>query len=352
MPKPRVKTKEHRWEVLDGLLAKGTPMSQHEIFDAYQTAGLVSKVDSGFLYSFQKDIAFFKEQFTKAGIPDMLVVERVNDGIDNRYRRYYYKVPGSKMEYITGGMTDSEYRNLVNAISKLRGMVCEETFEEIRFALQSRVEADYQKAPFVDYEDNRRLKGREYRPLFYKSIVGKQVLHIHYRTFKGTELEYDFHPYLLKQFNERWFAFGLGMDSGNMYTIIPLDRLEEAPVSVGTFTEECPEDYMTYFTQRVGVSNNLRENRAHHIVLSILDRETWGRIVTKPIHRSQEIVAAFNLKTQVGTISLDVVPNLELLARILSLGEGVVIEDTEDAKDFRELFIRTIKKISGHYPEK
>lgn len=349
MPKPRIKTKEHRWEVLDGLLAKGIPMSQHEIFDAYEAAGLASKTDSGFLYSFQKDISFFKEQLTKAGFPDMLVVERVNDGIDKRFRRYYYKVPGTKLEYITGGMTDSEYRNLVNAIANLKGMVCEETFEEIRFALQSRVEADYQKAPFVDYEDNRRLKGREYRPLFYKAIVEKQVLHIHYRTFKGLELEYDFHPYLLKQFNERWFAFGLSVDSGNVYTSIPLDRLEEVPVSIGAFTEEIPEDYMTYFTRRVGVSNNLRENRVHHIVLSILGRETWGRVITKPIHRSQEIVAAFNLKTQVGTISLDVVPNLELLARILSLGEGVVIEDTEDAKDFRELYIRTIKKISGNY---
>lgn len=352
MSKPRKQTKEYRWEVLDGLLAHGVPLTQQQIFEAYENAGLVPTADSGFLYSFQKDIAFFKERFNHAGIPGMLVVERVGDGFDNRYRRYYYKEPGSKIEYITGGMTDGEYRNLVNAIAKLQGTVGDDTFEEIRFALQSRVESDYQKALYVDYEDNRRLKGRQYRPLFYRAIMEKQVLHIRYKTFRGDELEYEFHPYLLKQFNERWFAFGLGVDSGNVYTSIPLDRLEEKPFSVGTYTEEYPKDYMEYFNQRVGVSNNLREKRAHHIVLSVLDRETWGRIVTKPIHRSQEIVADFDRNKQIGAISIDVVPNMELLARILSLGDGVIVEDTEDAKDFRELYKRTIKIISGHYPEK
>lgn len=347
MSKPRIKTKEHRWEILDGLLANGTPMSQHEIFDAYKNAGLVSNVDSGFLYSFQKDIAFFKAQLKKAGLPDMLVVDRVNEGVDKRFRLYYYKVPGTKMEYITGGMTDSEYRNLVNAIAKLRGAVSEETFQEIRFALQSRVEADYQKAPYVDYEDNRRLKGREYRPLFYKAIVEKQILHIHYRTFKGAEFEYDFHPYLLKQYNERWFVFGLREKTRRIYTCVPLDRLETRPLVVGSYKEQIPEDYMEYFKFRVGVSNSPKES-VRHIELSIHDIDTWGRITTKPFP-SQQIVSPFDEDSQTGVVSLDIIPNKEFFMKVLSLGDGVKIEYSHNAKDIQSQLVTLLHQIIQRY---
>ena len=312
----------------------------------------MAKENIGFLPSFQKDIALFKDTLAAAGKAGMLVVDRVQNGVDNRFRRYYYKEEGfSIIPILTGGMTDSEYHHLVDAINKLKGTVSDETFEEVLFAIKSRVESDYQKGPvYVDYEDNRRLKGREYRPFLYRAIIEKQVLRIHYKTFNGDELEYVFHPYLLKQYNERWFAFGYSKEYGP-YTSIPLDRLEERPVPIGTFTEERPDDYMKYFKKRVGVSNNGIENCVRHIILSIHDKDTWGRVVTKPIHLSQEIVSVFNQMEQSGRISLDVIPNLELLTRVLSLGANVSIEETRDAHDFRAFFIQTIKKISGRYPE-
>ena len=351
MPKSRMKSKEYRWEVLDRLLGSGEPLTQNQIFNAYSKEGLVAKENIGFLPSFQKDIALFKDTLAATGKAGMLVVDRVQNGIDNRFRRYYYKEKGfSIMPILTGGMTDSEYRHLVNAINKLKGTVSDETFEEVLFAIKSRVESDYQKGPvYVDYEDNRRLKGREYRPLFYRAMTEKQVLRIHYKTFKGDELEYDFHPYLLKQYNERWFAFGLSKEYGP-YTSIPLDRLEERPAPIGTFTEERPENYMEYFAKRVGVSNNLKAERTHHIVLSVHDIGTWGRIVTKPIHQSQETISDYDQEKQVGIVSIDVIPNMELLARVLSLGDGVILDKTEDASAFRELYIRTIRKISTQYP--
>lgn len=352
MPKTRLQSKEYRWEVLDKLLGEGTPLTQYKIFDAYESEGLTSKDKIGFLPSFQKDIALFKKTLEDAGRPDMLIVDRVQDGIDNRYRRYYYKEKGfSIMPILTGGMSDSEYRHLVSAINKLKGTVSDETFEEVLFAIKSRVESDYQKGPvYVDYEDNRRLKGREYRPLFYRAMTEKQILHIHYRTFKGEELEYEFHPYLLKQYNERWFAFGWSKEYGP-YTSIPLDRLEQAPFRMGTFAEDRPEDYLEYFKNRVGVSNNLGADRKQTIVLSVHNKEAWGRIITKPLHSSQETMAVYEEGKQDGVVCIRVYPNKELLSRILSLGEDVVVEDSEDAHDVRERLIEMVKKISGQYPE-
>lgn len=352
MPKSRKQSKEYRWEVLDGLLGQGVPLTQNQIFDEYQRMGLVAKVDVGFLPSFQKDIALFKDTLEKSGKPGMLVVNRVKDGIDNRYRTYYYKEKGfSIMPILTGGMSDSEYRHLVSAINKLKGTVSDETFEEVLFAIRSRMESDYQKGPiYVDYEDNRRLKGREYRPLFYRAMLEKQVLHIHYKTFKGEELEYDFHPYLLKQYNERWFAFGWSEPYGP-YTSIPLDRLETLPEAAGHYTEERPDNYMEYFKERVGVSNDPKIERPCNIILSIHDEETWGRITTKPLHPTQEILVDYVIAKPGGLVCIKVFPNKELLSRILSLGKGVSIEDSKDTHDFREKFIDMIKKISEQYSE-
>lgn len=346
MPKSRKQSKEYRWEVLDGLLGQGVPLTQNQIFDEYQRMGLVAKVDVGFLPSFQKDIALFKNTLEKSGKLDMLVVNRVKDG-DNRYRTYYYKEKGfSILPILTGGMSDSEYRHLVNAINKLKETVSDETFEEVLFAIRSRVESDYQKGPiYVDYEDNRRLKGREYRPLFYRAMLEKQVLHIHYKTFRGEELEYDFHPYLLKQYNERWFAFGWSKPYGP-YTSVPLDRLEMPPVSSGHYSEDRPEKYSEkYFDIRVGVSNNLGATKRHRIELSVHSLDAWGRITTKPFP-TQKVVAEYNNEKQVGFISLEIVPNREFFSRLLSLGPEVEVTSPGEIRDY---MIRQINAFEDVY---
>lgn len=350
MPKSRKQSKEYRWEVLDGLLGQGVPLTQNQIFDEYERKGLVAKIDVGFLPSFQKDIALFKDTLEKSGKLGMLVVNRVKDGIDNRYRTYYYKEKGfSIMPILTGGMSDSEYRHLISAINKLKDTISDETFEEVLFAIRSRVESDYQKGPiYVDYEDNRRLKGREYRPLFYRAMLEKQVLHIHYKTFKGEELEYDFHPYLLKQYNERWFAFGWSQEYG-LYTCIPLDRLEESPSFVGTYEEERPEDYMDYFKERVGVSKDKRfEEKKSHILIRITDEQTWGRITTKPLNGQNNEGQSFNRIKGYGMISLYICPNTEFFVKILSWGENVEIISPENVRD---QMVKMVKNISGMYPE-
>lgn len=357
MSNSRFQSKEYRWEILDKLLGRGEPLSQQQIFDEYRASGISEKAKVGsrerknpivFQASFQKDIALFRKTLADNNHPDMLIEDRAPE--DTRCRRYYYKEKGfSIMDILTGGMSDSEYLHLVSALQKLKGTVNDETFEEVLFAIRSRVEADYKKGPiYVDYEDNRRLKGREYRPLFYRAAIEKQILHIHYRTFKGEELEYEFHPYLLKQYNERWFAFGWSKEYGP-YTSIPLDRLEDAPSRKGTFAEDRPEDYMEYFNKRVGVSNNLGAEQQHCIVLSFHNKEAWGRTITKPIHSSQKILVDYVEGKQIGMVQINVYPNIELLSRILALGEGVIVEETEDAHMFRERFIEVLKKISRQY---
>lgn len=342
-----------RWAFLDQLLSKGVFMSQKEIMEAYhgnpnthiELVSVSDTISRLYLHSLRKDLDKFKSTLEKEGKRDMLECSRADD--DHRKLSYRYKEPGfSVMPYLTGGMTDGEYRTLVGAINKLQGVLNPATFEEVRFAVQSRMETDYEKGPvYVDYEDNRRLKGREYRPILYRAITEKRSLHIQYRKYNGAELEFDFHPYLLKQYNERWFVFGRKKGSRDPYTSIPLDRIVSVKVD-GKFSEDRPEGYLDYFQQRVGVSRKKGES-VRHIVIRISDTDAWGRVTTKPL-TTQTVVQAYDRRHGYGLICLDVVPNIELYTKILSWGVGVEILEDETV---RSEFVTLIKTISGKYPE-
>ena len=302
-----------------------------------------------YLPSLRKDLDKFKDKLEEIGQRDMLMCSRSET--DRRSLLYRYKEEGfSIMPYLTGGMTDAEYRTLAKAVAKFKDLVNPAAYEELRFAILSRVEADYDKGPLiVDYEDNRRLKGREYRSTFYNAIKDKKTLQVEYETFKGKRMSFEFHPYLLKQYNERWFAFGLRVDNGELYTSVPLDRLVTAPKGIGKYTEERPADYMDYFKVRVGVSKGYGVKKKSHIIIKITDKDAWGRITTKPLNVSQDNnVQPYDEKLGFGKISVDVIPNPELYTKILSWGEGVEIESPTCV---RARMVELLKRISGNYPE-
>lgn len=342
-----------RWAFLDQLLSKGVFMSQKEIMEAYHgnpsthisPASDKDSIQRLYLPSLRKDLDKFKSTLEKEGKRDMLECARAED--DHRKLSYRYRESGfTVMPYLTGGMTDVEYRSLVGAINKLQGVLSPATFEEVRFAVQSRMETDYEKGPvYVDYEDNRRLKGREYRPLMYRAITEKRSLHILYRKFNGSELEYDFHPFLLKQYNERWFVFGRRKGNRDPYTSIPLDRIVSVKED-GVYPEDRPVDYMDYFNVRVGVSRSKGES-PRHIVVRVTDEDAWGRITTKPLP-TQKVVDEYDKHLHYGVICLDIIPNIEFYTKILSWGIGVEIMEDEVA---RTEFVSLLKKISGNYPE-
>lgn len=352
------KEKLARWAFLDQLLSRGVFMSQKEIMDAYHGnpnthINPISDKDTLsrlYLPSLRKDLDKFKSTLEKEGIRDMLECSRAED--DHRKLSYRYKKPGfSVMPYLTGGMTDGEYRSLISAINKLKSMLQnDKTFEEIRFAIQSRVEADYDKGPvLVDYEDNRKLTGREYRPLFYKAMKEKRALQVDYKTFKGKTMRFEFHPYLLKQYNERWFAFGLRVDNNYPYTSVPLDRLINTPKIIGDYYEERPDDYLDFFNNIIGVSKEKKATSldVRHVYIRITDEEAWGRITTKPLPTQKE-VCQFDKTRGYGEICLNVIPNPELYSKILSWGKGVVVISPSKV---RASIKSMLQSISSQYEE-
>ena len=65
------------------------------------------------------------------------------------------------------------------------------------------------------YDQNEEYKGIKYLKPLYLSIQKKNVLEIKFKGFQDKSIKtYEFHPHILKQYNRRWFVFGLNNTNG------------------------------------------------------------------------------------------------------------------------------------------
>jgi len=82
-----------------------------------------------------------------------------------------------------------------------------------------------QETPIIFMETNDQLTGLEHLESIYQAILKRLVLKVTYKSFRSrTPSTFDFHPYILKEFNNRWFMVGK-KDEGRNILNLALDRL-------------------------------------------------------------------------------------------------------------------------------
>ena len=174
------------------------------------------------------------------------------------------------------------------------------------------------------------------------AIINHQPLKMTYRPYKGDEQTMVIHPHYMKQYNTRWFLFGLE-DHGE-YGMSPvnkaLDRIVKFSIANVRFVENDQIDYETYFDDIVGVTHDRKHPDVEHVVLKFA-KERFPYVVSKPIHQSQQVVNAED-----GTLSIDVRINRELEQNIFSFGQQVEVLSPEW---FRNQIIEKYKEIIKIY---
>ncbi len=185
-----------------------------------------------------------------------------------------------------------------------------------------RLEAGFalrQGAPYViEFEGNPYLKGSEWITPLFHSILGKQILQVGYQSFKQlAPSSIRFHPYYLKQYNNRWFAFGWNELLAQI-TNLALDRIQSLYPVRGEFRPNTI-DFTEYFEDVVGVT--VPDGPVENVDLWI-DNSLWPYLRTKPLHGSQKVLSCEETHVQVR---LQVKLNHELLALILSFGSQLKV---------------------------
>ena len=239
-------------------------------------------------------------------------------------RKYYtYDDPDYSITNIP--LTDQDMNTLTEVIEILKQFKGFTHFMELGGMVQKledSINVQKNQTPVIDFEKNENLKGLEHLDVLYQSILKKEVLTITYQSFKARKASpLNIHPYLLKEFKNRWFLIGIKGPKQPILTLA-LDRI----VSIEPCQQKIkfiPNERLNakeYYKDVLGVTVN--EGIRPTNVYLLVDHANAPYIITKPLHASQEVVE----KNDKGVIlKIKVKPNYELEKELLGFGENLIV---------------------------
>lgn len=195
--------------------------------------------------------------------------------------------------------------------------------------------------PIIHIDKNEKLKGLEFLEPIYQYIVSRSCLTITYQSFKHeTTKDYHLSPYLLKEYNNRWFLIGK-QHNRSSFTTLALDRIVSIAVDENNVYKSSTISADEYFKHSIGVS--IKSHALPETIDLFVYRPLSPYISTKPIHHSQELIA----QNEEGIhIRLTLILNFELKRLILGMGSAVKIIGPTHLK---EAILEEYQKSQAHY---
>jgi predicted DNA-binding transcriptional regulator YafY len=236
-------------------------------------------------------------------------------------KKCHYCYSDSNFSIFKNELSDEDLSKLHSTIEMLgryRGIPANLWLEEVISNLEYRFGVKANSENIVSFDQNEQLKGLEFLSDIIDATINHQTLEINYKTYKGVEIRSILHPYYVKQYNGRWFLFGLD-NKHNIISNLAFDRIQNIKLSSIEFKKNENIDFNTYFNDIIGVSIPKEDVRKEIITLRFT-KERFPYVVSKPIHQSQMIV-----KGKQCEIELRVKPNRELSQQIFSFIPDVEI---------------------------
>lgn len=206
----------------------------------------------------------------------------------------------------------------IQILGRFKGLPQFEWMEELLTGLEDKFTTHGNDNCVIGFEQNVDYTAVGYLSELFGAIINKQVLKIHYRTFKGVDHNWTLHPYYLKQYNSRWFLFGRDNDNQSSILNVPLDRIVDCITTNITYIKNDLVDFEDYFDDIIGVTKYSGQSECR--IMLKFDAERFPYILSKPIHGSMKIVDKKNC-----IIELSLKPNKELEALIFSFGNQVEV---------------------------
>ena len=225
-------------------------------------------------------------------------------------------------------MEAEQLRSALMILSKFKGMPQFKWVNELLPKLKQSFSLTENDNEIMGFDDNIYLKGIEYISDLFNSIMNKQVIELTYQSFKANEsISVILHPYYLKQYNNRWFLFGLSDEYKNI-SVYALDRIKSIKKINTKYKLNKSINFEEYFEDIIGVTLP-NEKKAEKILLK-LTKEYAPYVVTKPLHGSQKE----KKRCEDGSliVSIEVIPNHELMNLLLSMGTGVEVLKPESLR--------------------
>lgn len=241
---------------------------------------------------------------------------------DNKYYRYAI----DDYSIMDMPMSQNDYDVMHEAVDMLRQLEGFEQFSEMSDVvsrLQDKLAISRNnRKPIIHFDSVPNLAGIRLLNPLYNYIAHKQTLRIMYQSFNARQpAEFILCPYLLKEFRNRWFVFGCRPDNLMLFNLA-LDRIKSIEPSDVPYRENPAFDSEHFFDDVIGVSKNI--NAKPRTIKFWANAEQSKYIITKPLHRSQELLRR-NSEDGSCIFKIEVVINFELYSVFMSYGSGVKV---------------------------
>lgn len=242
---------------------------------------------------------------------------------DHKYYRY------SDPDFTITGMplSRNDVQVLQEAVDMLRQLEDFEQFNEMTDVINRLQEklslTRNERKPIVNFDSVPSLKGIKHLSPLYNYIANRQPIRVNYQSFNAKQPSIVIvHPYLLKEFRNRWFLF-CSRDQDMHLLNMALDRIISIEkVQTVSFCENHRFNPEHFFDDVIGVTKQF--NQIPQKITFWASREQSQYIKTKPLHPSQQLISE-NDADGSCVFSINVVHNKELYSVLMSYGPGIKV---------------------------
>ena len=260
--------------------------------------------------------------------------------------KYRYSTPGFTI--CEDVLDDVQLGQIKSVLLLLRKFVGKPQFEYLNSVIRH-LEKNYEvhmgdsvkSEEVIHFDGNPYVKGMEWLVPLFEAIIKKQCRQVVYQPFDGPKRVYIVHPYILKEYNQRWYLLCHKQDDVDCameLRTLALDRVEEVNDIVHPFSP-APEDLKEYFEDFIGITNK-EDEEVQDVVIKCSPKE-FNYLRTRPVHPTQR-----TLSVQEGLIQISVKPNYELYQWLLFYGDQIEVVKPQKVRDKLK---RVIQSMLGKY---
>ncbi len=301
----------YRYRLIDHLLRKGREWN----FEAFHR-----EINEGLHREFGYDGISIRMLLNDIQVMRMEYPEGYGAPIKRSRGMIFYEDPNFSIQKAQLPKRDfATLEEAVGILQQTQAIPVAESLEEVIFKLSGNPESDNHSIIWLDRNDQ--VAGLHWLGVLYRSARNHVTMTLEYQPFdaqKSSRL--TFCPYILREFNNRWFAIGWVKEHDSTWTLA-LDRIKKAYANNLPWREN---DFFTpeeRFADIIGVS--LPENQRPSRIRLLFSAYRAQYILTKPLHGSQKLVTQY----PDGRIEVEVrlIINPELLTLILGFGKDVQV---------------------------
>lgn len=267
--------------------------------------------------TFEKDIQAMRKQ----NVPGFFAPIKY----DKRHNGYFYDDPAYSIESFGVKTEDPDAIEFGAALLqqyKNSPMLCcyAPAIDKIMCMINARKIADTDELNnFICPDIHPQFNGAEQFEAVLAAIKSKTVLSIAYRTLTSEKpWNYLIHPYLLREYRDRWFLIGLDQKKNKIRALCLEMIMSMTPENKVEFTGG-DFDINEYCNKLLGITAT---NRQPEIIrLQVKNKKAW-EIIDTPLHKSQEIELR---EEKYSILRYELIPNDEFISEILAMGCDVKI---------------------------